>query len=143
MLRLNRREKIRAFLGEGTAFKGLLNFEGTVRIDGRLEGEIDAKGDLVLGETAVIEADISVNSLITKGKVFGNIVASEKVEIHSQAEVFGNIKTSILRIEEGATFVGKCDMAQEGEKIIGSPSAIPSEKEDEARQLVLYSSKKK
>jgi len=143
MFRSNKKDQIRAFLGEGTSFKGLLNFDGTVRIDGRLEGEIKANGNLILGETALIKANISVNSLIAKGKIIGNIVATDRVEIHSQAEIFGNIKTTTLKIEEGATFVGKCEMFTQGEELMASTTGVfPEKKEEEGHKLVLYPSEK-
>lgn len=142
MLRAKERERIRAFLGEGTAFKGQLNFEGTVRLDGNLEGQIFTQDNLVLGETARIKADLFVGSLIAKGKVVGNITATGKVEIHAGAEIYGNIKTSILKIEEGAIFVGKCEMLREGGKPLRIPSLPASDTEGAAqRQLVLYPSK--
>ena len=66
------------FLGKGSQFKGIVTFEGTIRIDGRLEGEIHTKGTLVVGEHAVIEGDVSADVVISGGRVTGNIVASEK-----------------------------------------------------------------
>ena len=142
MFRVREKDKIRAFLGEGTAFKGQLNFEGTVRIDGKLEGEIITKDNLVLGDTAQIKADISIGSLIAKGKVFGNITATGKVEIHAGAEVYGNIKTPILKIEEGAIFVGKCEMLREDGRPLRIPApATPGNGGEEQRQLVLYPTK--
>jgi cytoskeletal protein CcmA (bactofilin family) len=142
MLRGKEKEKITAFLGESMVFKGQLSFEGTVRLDGKLEGQIIGKDSLVLGETAQIKADIIVGSLIAKGKIFGDITATGKVEIHAGAEVFGNIRTSLLKIEEGAIFVGKCEIIIEDGKPLRIPSTVGPEKEGEGhRQLVLYPSK--
>ena len=53
-------EEIIAFLGKGTEFKGVLSYEGTVRIDGKVEGEIITKGTLVVGESAIINAEVAV-----------------------------------------------------------------------------------
>ena len=69
------------FVGKGARFKGSLSFEGTVRIDGRLEGEIHAKGTVIIGEPAIIEGDVNADTVISGGRVTGNIVASKKVEL--------------------------------------------------------------
>lgn len=103
------------FLGKGAQFKGIINFEGTIRIDGRLEGEIHTKGTLMVGEHAVIEGDISADVVVSGGRINGNIVASEKVQLLSAGIVTGTIKTPLLSIEEGVHLYGMCDVAGRGE----------------------------
>ena len=101
---------IKAFLGEGTEFKGTLSFEGTVRIDGKVEGEIISKDLLIVGETAFIKAEIDVGTMINSGNVEGNIVAQQKVEILPPGSVKGHIRTPNLVLMEGAKFNGTCEM---------------------------------
>jgi cytoskeletal protein CcmA (bactofilin family) len=103
------------FLGKGAQFKGIIHFEGTIRIDGRLEGEIHTKGTLMVGEHAVIEGDISADVVVSGGRINGNIVASEKVQLLSAGIVTGTIKTPLLSIEEGVHLYGMCDVAGRGE----------------------------
>ncbi len=103
------------FLGKGAQFKGIISFEGTIRIDGKLEGEIHTKGTLVVGEHAVIEGDVSADVVISSGRVTGNIIASEKVQLLATGVVIGTIKTPILSIEEGVRFSGTCDAEGRGE----------------------------
>src|SRR3989449_8955555 len=103
------------FLGKGAQFKGIIHFEGTIRIDGRLEGEIHTKGTLMVGEHAVIEGDISADVVVSGGHINGNIVASEKVQLLSAGVVKGTIKTPLLSIEEGVQLYGMCDVAGRGE----------------------------
>jgi len=105
--------EITAFLGKGTAFKGVLSFEGTIRVDGRIEGEVVSKDTLIAGDGAFIQGEITVGTLISSGKIVGNIVASQKVHVLSPGNIQGNIKTPKLIIEEGVTFDGKCEMAGE------------------------------
>lgn len=107
------RGEIKAFLGEGTDFKGTLTFEGTVRIDGTLEGEIYTKDTLIVGESAVVNAEINVNTIVVSGTVRGNITSTGKVEVHRPGKVLGNINTPSLYIEEGVIFEGSCAMTQE------------------------------
>jgi cytoskeletal protein CcmA (bactofilin family) len=103
------------FLGKGAQFKGIISFEGTIRIDGKLEGEIHTKGTLVVGEHAVIEGDISADVVISGGRITGNVIASEKVQLLATGIVIGTIKTPILSIEEGVRFSGTCDAEGRGE----------------------------
>ena len=103
------------FLGKGSHFKGIVTFEGTIRIDGRLEGEIHTKGTLVVGEHAVIEGDIGADVVISGGRVTGNIIASQKVQLLSTGVVLGTIKTPLLSVEEGVRFMGNCEAAGRGE----------------------------
>ena len=101
---------IKAFLGEGTEFTGTLSFEGTVRIDGKLEGEIVSKDLLIVGETAFIKAEIDVGRMINSGHIEGNIKAQQRIEILPSGSVKGHIKTPNLILMEGAKFNGTCEM---------------------------------
>ena len=103
------------FLGKGSQFKGIVTFEGTIRIDGRLEGEIHTKGTLVVGEHAIIEGDVSADVVISGGRVTGNIVAADRVQLLATGIVIGTIKTPLLSIEEGVRFSGTCDAEGRGE----------------------------
>lgn len=116
------RDNLNAFLGEGTSFKGTLTFEGTVRIDGRLEGEIFTKDTLVVGEGAQVSAAIHAGMVVISGTVRGNIVAERKIEIHASGRLYGNISTPSLVIEEGVVFEGSCTMGRREEEI-GDPAA--------------------
>ncbi len=98
------------FLGKGVDFKGVIHFDGTVRIDGRIEGEIHTKGTLIVGENAVIKAFISAGSLICSGKINGNINAAEKVELMKPAVLIGDVRSPSISMEPGAHFHGLCDM---------------------------------
>lgn|GEM_PF-394861 len=127
-----RNDDIIAFLGKGTEFKGVMTYEGTVRVDGKIEGEILTKGTLVVGDTAVLNAEINAGTIICSGKINGNLVAKEKVQLLSPAVLTGSIKSPILLIEEGVRFNGTCDMGKEKEEIpsFGSPSNNSKVKEE-------------
>jgi cytoskeletal protein CcmA (bactofilin family) len=108
-------EQTFTFLGKGAKFKGTLTYEGTLRIDGRLEGEIQTKGTVIVGEEAVIEGDITADAIISSGKITGNIVASEKVQLLAPGALIGTIKTPLLSLEEGVRFSGTCEAEGHGE----------------------------
>ena len=103
------------FLGKGAKFKGTLSFEGTVRIDGSLEGEVHTKGTVIIGEHAIIEGDVHADTVVSGGRITGNIVASEKVELLSPGSLVGTIKTPLLSLQEGVSFSGTCEAEGRGE----------------------------
>jgi cytoskeletal protein CcmA (bactofilin family) len=102
--------EINTLLGKGSEFEGKLTFEGTVRIDGKLSGEIFSDDVLVVGEGATVNAEIDVGVIIVEGNVTGNIKAKRAVELHAPAKVKGNIETPSLYIDKGVMFEGHCKM---------------------------------
>ena len=105
-------EKGVTFLGSETKFEGKLRFEGSIRIDGYLKGEIEAKGNLIVGDNALIEADIHVSYVSISGEVHGNITADQRVDLQAPAKVFGNIHAPAVVIGEGVIFEGQTKMYQ-------------------------------
>ncbi len=115
---------IRAFLGEGTQFKGVLSFAGAVRIDGQMEGEIVGDEMLVVGEPGHVKAEIEVGALIVSGQVQGTIVAKQRVELLRASRVTGTIRTPCLVVAEGAIFNGQCEMGgAAGDEVPPAPKA--------------------
>jgi len=102
---------IKAFLGKGSEFEGKLTFNQTVRIDGNFKGQIISTGTLIIGDDAVINAEIEVGTAVISGNIVGGITAREQLELHPPAKVSGTIKTPKLIIIEGAIFDGSCQMS--------------------------------
>ena len=103
-------QPVTTLLGKGSEFEGKLSFEGTVRVDGKLTGEIFTDDVLVVGEGAEVNAEVTVGAIVIQGIVRGNITAKRSVEIHSPGRVKGNINTPSLLIEKGVIFDGHCQM---------------------------------
>src|SRR5216117_2522539 len=97
-------------LNSDVEIKGNLRFAGELTLEGKLEGEINSDGTLHLGDSAVVNGNINAASVVVRGKVTGNIVAKEKIDIKTKAELFGDVRSSKLVIEEGVTFVGKTEV---------------------------------
>ena len=97
-------------LNSDVEIKGNLKFAGELTFEGKVDGEINSEGTLNLGDSAVINGNINVGTVIVRGKVNGNVMAKDKIEIKSKAELFGDIRSSKLAIEEGVTFVGKTEV---------------------------------
>jgi len=115
--------EIRAFLGEGTQFKGVLSFAGAVRIDGHVEGEVIGDELLIIGEPGQVSAEIEVGTLVVSGRVQGTITARERVELLRPSRVSGTIRTPCLVVAEGALFNGNCEMAWPDDASGGRPAA--------------------
>ena len=137
MLRKDEKERkavggneIIAFLGKGAEFKGVITYQGTVRIDGHVEGEIITEGTVIVGDSAVINAEISAGTVISGGKISGNVTALEKIQLLPSAVLEGSLKAPVLIIEEGVRFNGSCQMSRPA----ASPSHRGLEQEAEALQ---------
>jgi len=102
---------IDAFLGPNTSFNGTLVFDGTVRIDGNFEGNIKTNDTLVIAESGNVKAEIDAGTIIVYGTFDGVLSAKERVELFKPAEVSGLIRSSIVKMEEGAVFNGKTEMS--------------------------------
>ena len=102
------------FLGKGVSFKGVISYNGTVRIDGNLDGEIHTEGVLLVGEDAVLTAKITAGTVVCKGKITGDISAREKVKLRAPAVVNAGVKAPLLAMEEGVVFNGTLEMSQTG-----------------------------
>lgn len=99
-----------AFLGKGSRVVGKLVFEGPVRIEGQVEGEIAAQDALTIGESAVVNAQINGNTVVIQGKVTGDVTARKRLEIRAPGRLYGNISSPSLVIQEGVVFEGQCNM---------------------------------
>jgi cytoskeletal protein CcmA (bactofilin family) len=111
-------EKMESLLGSNSNFKGDLNVKGTLRVDGRAEGRLDADC-VILSESGLVKGDIQGKRIIIGGTVEGNLRAQELVEIKSKGKVLGDIFSQKLVVIEGAEFTGRIETKKEEEKIIG------------------------
>ena len=107
--------EVEAFLGKNSSYEGKMGFEGMARLDGKFDGEIFSGDMLIVGETATVNAEINVSTLVIDGKVSGNVSATSKIEIHATGKLYGNITTPTLVIEQGGLFDGTCKMEKEVE----------------------------
>ena len=119
MLQKKDDSSIKAYLGVDAMFKGTLSFEGTVRIDGKFEGQVHTDDTLIIGETGNVTAEIEAGTVICKGRMKGTILAAKKIEMHPASKIIGNVQTPALNIELGAVLDGHCDMTRkEGQKVV-------------------------
>lgn len=108
-------DKINTLIGKDTVFQGTITATGTIRVEGKVNGEIKTKGDLVIGETGELEASVEANNVLLAGYLKGDIHAEGKVDLAPTGKLYGDMKVKNLLIEEGATFKGNCTMELKGE----------------------------
>lgn len=105
-----RNDAITAFLGAGTQYHGQFNFQGVVRIDGGVIGDIVSDGTLVLGEDGRVEGSIQVAELITSGRIVGDVEASRRAVLHKRSNLRGNLLCPLVVMEDGAVLNGSVRM---------------------------------
>ena len=105
-----RTDDITTILGKGSEFEGKLHFEGTLRIEGVVSGEIHSDSVLVVGEGAMVSAEVNVGTIVINGEVRGNVRAKTGVEIRHPGRLLGNVEAPSLTIEKGVIFEGSCKM---------------------------------
>lgn len=104
---------ITTIIGKGAECEGDFSAEGSVRIDGCINGNVTVTGTLIVGATGSINGDVSAATAIIGGEVTGNVNAPGKAELTTTARVIGDITTGTIIIDEKAIFQGKCDMNQD------------------------------
>ena len=122
-------DSISTFLGSDASFEGTIEFQGTIRVDGRVKGKICSQsGTLIVGEKAVVKADINAGAVIVMGEVNGTIDAKERIEVYPPGRLGGNVQAAVISIEPGGIFNGHCAMKAQttSSKKTPVPSKIPS-----------------
>lgn len=102
-----------SIISEDCVFSGNITTKGCIKIEGVVEGNINASKEVFVAKTARVNGDITCEKCVIYGSVNGNITAADIVEIMSIGCVCGDIKTSRISIEDGGFLSGKVDMKKE------------------------------
>ena len=97
-------------LAKGVLLRGEIHVEGTVRIDGRLDGDIQTKGQVIIGEDGLVQGTITAGTVISSGRIKAKVMAAERVQLMKTATLIGEVLTPVLIMEEGAKLQGVADM---------------------------------
>ena len=97
-------------IGSGTIITGDIQSKGYIRVDGTLKGSINTEGKVVLGANGTIEGDVICQDADISGTINAKITVSKLLSLKATARLNGDIVTSKLSIEPGATFTGSCSM---------------------------------
>ncbi len=105
--------EIESLISPGVVLKGELTSQGSIRVDGSLEGSIDIKGSLLLGEKGAIKGDVKAANMILAGQVEGTVTVTERLDITNTGVMLGDIIARIITIEEGGIIQGKTQMTRD------------------------------
>lgn len=100
-----------SLVGNGTVVEGKIKTEGSIRIDGKLVGDLHAKANVAVGLNGLVEGNLNGRNVSLAGKVVGTVTASEKLVLESKSVVKGDVRAARLVVDEGATFDGQCVMS--------------------------------
>lgn len=103
-------------IGLGTTIVGNIVSTGDLRIDGNIDGDLDSKARIVIGEKSVINGNLRAANAIIEGKVVGNVIVTEVLSLKSTALIEGDISMQKIVIENGAVFNGKSNMGNNQNK---------------------------
>ncbi len=122
-----------ATIGKSLVIKGEVTGSESLYIDGRVEGSINLAGNRVtVGRNGVVAANINAREIVVLGKVRGNLVASDRVDIRSEGSLTGDVVAQRISIEDGAFFKGGIDIRKPGQKTNGDAKEVPATEEKPA-----------
>lgn len=103
-------DSLNGFVDAGCTIRGELEFQSSFRLEGRVEGTVRSRSELVVGADGVVEGEVDVARCLVGGQVRGTIRASDQVVLHASARVWADIHTPALIMEEGAFLEGEVNM---------------------------------
>ena len=127
-------QNIESLISSGVEIKGDINSQGSIRIDGQVEGNINIKGDLILGEKGKIKGEVKAGNIIIAGKLEGKATAGTRFEIAATGSITGDINATTLIIDEGGTLDGNSRMTRTKEHSIDSERVLNFKKEKHKEQ---------
>jgi cytoskeletal protein CcmA (bactofilin family) len=110
-------EKLETIIGKNTQLDGNITTKGTLRIDGRMTGNVNSDW-LILGEKSFLKGNANVGGIVVAGYIEGNINAKEFIEVKRSGQIKGDTVTNKLVVIEGGIIDGGMAMKKEGGKIV-------------------------
>jgi cytoskeletal protein CcmA (bactofilin family) len=103
-------DNVSGLIQNGCEFKGRLSFEGVLRLGGTFEGEIFTNDILIVEDTGFVSGNITADVVIISGRIVGDVLAKNKIEIYKPAMIKGNLSAPSISMEEGVVFDGSTRM---------------------------------
>ena len=121
-------------LGPRSVMEGNLVFEGTLYLNGHVKGAIESStGTIVVGEDAMIHADVLVRTATIKGEIRGTVRATERLELFPPARVYGEINAPIVQIDAGVIFEGTCRIEPQNSKTSQADQVLSTKREEKTK----------
>ncbi len=123
-------DKVDTIVGKDTYFSGTINGKGALRIDGEVEGSVQDKGDVIIGESGRVAAELKARNITIAGSYEGSLEAEGKLELKKSATATGTFKANSLVIEEGAVLSGSMEMQKKEQADKGKVKEKPVQNKD-------------
>lgn len=126
-------ESVDTVIGLNVNLKGNLKNQGSIQVNGSVEGEVRSDDNITVGETAMIKGPVAAKVIEVSGTIKGLVEASEKLEINPTGKVIGDINAKSLIIKQGAIFIGKSAMPDQAGDAIEAKDEEPEEEPEEEK----------
>ncbi|HHM23654.1 MAG TPA: polymer-forming cytoskeletal protein [Bacteroidetes bacterium] len=126
---------LNTLIGKGALFEGNLTVQHSLRIDGKLKGNIQSTDSIIIGKEGEVEGEVHVKNAIIGGKVKGKVIATGKVTLESTAEFTGELRAAKLVIDEGAIFDGTSQMREKPASRFGKEAKEVKEAKEEIQPV--------
>lgn len=125
---------VSSILGENCKFTGDVEAKGTLRIDGVLDGKIEASDTVIVGKGGTVKGEIHAAHAVVSGTVEGNVFAKRKIELESGSRLIGDVESVSLVIEDGVFFEGSSKMRKESDAYSQKPKIVKQPEEEKIKQ---------
>lgn len=122
-------DSVISIIGPGMSVVGDCATDGTIRIEGHVQGSVRAGKAVVIGKEGVVDGDVSTQDAVVSGTVTGTLVAASRLEIQATAHVDGEVRAKRMQLEEGAILNGTVHMGEASSTGGGSPASQEAEPE--------------
>ncbi|MBX6350876.1 MAG: polymer-forming cytoskeletal protein [Clostridia bacterium] len=119
-------DRVETVIGRGTRLSGKIHSQGTLRIEGQVQGTVEAQGDIVVAEGAVVEAELRGRQISIAGQVKGNVFAQSRLELVGSGRLVGDFHAPKFVVAEGATFEGHSHMLDAAKAVPAQASPAPA-----------------
>jgi cytoskeletal protein CcmA (bactofilin family) len=122
-----------SLLSRNVKIEGEIEGPENLHVEGYIKGSIKLSGDIFIGNTGIVEADVEANNIVIQGELTGNVLARKQLEIHPSGKLIGDCSAASIDIKEGAVFEGRSNMIKAqgslaGSSAAGNISAVPASK---------------
>jgi cytoskeletal protein CcmA (bactofilin family) len=109
-MKTDTRDGSASIVSRNIVVEGEIQGSENLTVEGRVKGLVKIDGDILVGETGVVEADMEAGSVVIRGKVTGDVTVQHILEVHPGGELYGSIRARLIHIKEGAVFEGRAQM---------------------------------
>ncbi len=112
-----------SLLSRNVKIEGEINGNENIKIEGHIKGKVKLNGNVFIGTSGVVEADVEATNIVIQGKISGTVLAHQKLELHASGKLIGDFSARSIDIKEGALFEGRSHMITSSEQKPSSSSS--------------------